>query len=152
MASPVRSPGPSGGARVHLLLGLFALFVVASLLTRWLSLVVEILDMDEAAHAVGSWVLLDGGRLYTDFVDNKPPLLYGYYALAQLLLGRGLLSVHLFTAVVTVPLAALAASSTPRTRSRLRERSSGRPATCCRGSSRRRLSGGRGEPPPTGTG
>ena len=111
MASPVRSPGPSGGARVHLLLGLFALFVVASLLTRWLSLVVEILDMDEAAHAVGSWVLLDGGRLYTDFVDNKPPLLYGYYALAQLLLGRGLLSVHLFTAVVTVPLAALAASA-----------------------------------------
>ena len=32
--------------------------------------------MDEAAHAVGSWVLLEGGRLYTDFVDNKPPLLY----------------------------------------------------------------------------
>ena len=93
------------------MLGLFALFVLVSLLTRWLSLVVEVLDMDEAAHAVGSWVLLDGGRLYTDFVDNKPPLLYGYYALAQLLLGRGLLPVHAFTAVVTVPLAALAASA-----------------------------------------
>ena len=53
-------------------LGLFALFVLASLLTRWLSLVVEVLDVDETAHAVGSWVLLDGGRLYTDFVDNKP--------------------------------------------------------------------------------
>ena len=92
-------------------LGLFALFVLASLLTRWLSLVVEVLDVDETAHAVGSWVLLDGGRLYTDFVDNKPPLLYGYYALAQLLLGRGLLPVHLFTALLCVPLTAFAASA-----------------------------------------
>ena len=77
-------------------------------------LVVEVLDVDEAAHAVGSWVLLDGGRLYTDFVDNKPPLLYGYYALAQLLPGRGLLPVHAVTAIVTVPLVALAASATFR--------------------------------------
>ena len=90
---------------------LFVLFVLVSLLTRWLSLVVEILDVDEAAHAVGSWSLLDGGRLYTDFVDNKPPLLYAYYALAQLLLGRGLFAVHVFTAVVSVPLTALAASA-----------------------------------------
>jgi hypothetical protein len=94
-----------------ILVGLFALFVLVSLLTRWLSLVVEVLDVDEAAHALGSWVLLDGGRLYTDFVDNKPPLLYAYYALAQLLLGRGLLPVHAFTALVTVPLTALAASA-----------------------------------------
>ena len=70
-----------------------------------------ILDTDEAAHAVGSWVLLDGGRLYTDFVDNKPPLLYAYYALAQLVLGRGLTAVHLFTALLSVPLIALGASA-----------------------------------------
>jgi hypothetical protein len=97
--------------RPRVWLGLFSLFVLGSLLTRWLSLVVEILDTDEAAHAVGSWVLLDGGRLYTDFVDNKPPLLYAYYALAQVVLGRGLLPVHLFTAVVGVPLTALGASA-----------------------------------------
>jgi hypothetical protein len=111
MASPAGRPGTGGQApgRVHL--RLLALFVLVSLLTRWLSLVVEILDVDEAAHAVGSWVLLDGGRLYTDFVDNKPPLLYGYYALAQLILGRGLLPVHALTALVTVPLVALAASA-----------------------------------------
>ena len=92
-------------------LRLFALFVLVSLLTRWLSLAVEVLDVDEAAHAVGSWVLVEGGRLYTDFVDNKPPLLYAYYALAQLLLGRGLLSVHFLTAVLCVPLTALGASA-----------------------------------------
>ena len=82
-----------------------------SLLTRWLSLRVAILDIDEAAHAVGSWVLLDGGRLYTDFVDNKPPLLYAYYALAQLVLGRGLMAVHLFTVLASVPLVAIAVSA-----------------------------------------
>jgi hypothetical protein len=90
---------------------LAALFLGVSLLTRWLSLVVEVLDVDEAAHAVGSWVLLDGGRLYTDFVDNKPPLLYAYYALAQLALGRGLVPVHAFTAIVAVPLTALGLSA-----------------------------------------
>ena len=90
---------------------LLALFALVSLLTRWLALVVDILDTDEAAHAVGSWVLLGGGRLYTDFVDNKPPLLYAYYALAQLLLGRGLFAVHVLTVVVSVPLTALAASA-----------------------------------------
>jgi hypothetical protein len=111
MASPAGRPAIVGEARGRRLLGLFALFVLVSLLTRWLSLVVEVLDVDEAAHAVGSWVLLDGGRLYTDFVDNKPPLLYVYYALAQLLLGRGLFPVHVFTAVVSVPLTALAASA-----------------------------------------
>ena len=101
-AAPVRVPRAGR---------LFLLFVLVSLLTRWLSLVVEILDTDEAAHAVGSWSLLDGGRLYRDFVDNKPPLLYAYYALAQLLLGRGLFAVHALTAVVSVPLTALAASA-----------------------------------------
>jgi 4-amino-4-deoxy-L-arabinose transferase-like glycosyltransferase len=89
----------------------FGSFLALSVLTRWLSLVVPVLDSDEAAHAVGSWVWMDGGRLYTDFIDNKPPLLYAYYALAQLVFGRGLFAVHLFTALVTVPLSALAASA-----------------------------------------
>ena len=43
--------------------------------------------------------------------QRKLSVLYGYYALAQLLLGRGLLPVHLFTAVLCVPLTAFAASA-----------------------------------------
>src|SRR5262245_27440873 len=104
----MRFPDADETGRVPALLLLFA---ALSLLTRWLSLRVEILDMDEAAHAVGSWVLLDGGRLYRDFVDNKPPLLYVYYALAQAPLWRGLLALRLVTDLVTVPLTALAASA-----------------------------------------
>jgi hypothetical protein len=88
-----------------------ALFAAVALLTRLPSPWIEIFDVDETAHAVGSWVLMDGGRLYEGFVDNKPPLLYASYALAQLLFGRGLFAVHLFTAVLVVPLVALAASA-----------------------------------------
>jgi len=92
-------------------LGLFAAFVGLGLSTRALFLAVPFLDLDEAAHLVGSWVWLGGGRLYTDFVDNKPPLLYLYYAFAQQLLGRGLPAVRLFTAGLTLPLTAYAASA-----------------------------------------
>jgi hypothetical protein len=66
---------------------------------------------DEAAHLLGSWTLLDGGRLYVDFVDNKPPLLYAAYASAQALLGRGLRSVRLAAVLLVVPLTAFAASA-----------------------------------------
>ncbi len=92
-----------GGARL-------AVFVALALLTRAPFLTVPFLDLDEAAALVGSWTLLDGGTLYVDFVDNRPPLLYDLYALSQLLLGRGMLAVRLLTAVVALPLTALAAS------------------------------------------
>jgi hypothetical protein len=82
-----------------------------SLVTRGLSLAIQVVDVDEASHAVGSWVLRRGGLLYRDFVNNKPPLLYAYYALAQRLLGDGLVPVRLFTILFTVPLTALAASA-----------------------------------------
>jgi 4-amino-4-deoxy-L-arabinose transferase-like glycosyltransferase len=95
-------------SRKLLILGLFLLI---SLLTRGLFLRVEVLDIDESAHAVGSWILMDGKLLYTDFVNNKPPLLYVYYALAQWMFGRGLIAVHLFTAVFTIPLIAFGASA-----------------------------------------
>lgn len=90
---------------------LFVIFALLSLATRWLCLAVDILDIDEAAHVVGSWELLRGKLLYTDFVNNKPPLLYVYYSLAQLIFGRGMFAVHLFTVLFTVPLTALALAS-----------------------------------------
>jgi 4-amino-4-deoxy-L-arabinose transferase-like glycosyltransferase len=97
----------SSGGRLRLLGAL----VAVSILTRGLFLGVEILDLDEAAHAVGSWELLRGRLLYVDFADHKPPLLYVYYALAQWLLGRGMLAVRLVTVLATVPLTAYALSA-----------------------------------------
>lgn len=92
-------------------LKIFGAFVFVSLLTRGLFLGIDLLDIDEAAHIVGSWELMRGKLLYTDFVDNKPPLLYVYYAFAQILFGRGMFSVHFLTTLWTVPLTALAASA-----------------------------------------
>lgn len=90
---------------------LFLLFVAVSLLTRAYMIPVEVIDIDESAHITGSRVMMNGGLLYTDFVDNKPPLLYVYYALAQIVFGRGLVAVHLFTVLLVVPLTALACSA-----------------------------------------
>src|SRR4029078_5269706 len=84
--------------------------------TRWLSLAVDVVDVDEACHIVGSWQLMRGGLLYTDFVDNKPPLLYAFYAAAQALAGRGLFAVHLATALCVVPFTDLAVSACYRQR------------------------------------
>src|SRR5689334_15050226 len=64
---------------------LFGLLAAASLVTRLPFLRHPFLNTDEAAHLLGSWELLHGGRLYIDFVDNKPPLVHLFYALAQLL-------------------------------------------------------------------
>ena len=92
-------------------LALFLLFVLTSLVTRGFLLGVDILDVDEAMHIVGSWELLRGKHLYVGFVDNKPQLLYLYYAFAQLLLGRGMLAIHVLSVVVTIPLTALGVSA-----------------------------------------
>jgi hypothetical protein len=47
---------------------------------------------------------------YVDFADHKPPLVFVYYAAAQLF-GDGMLPVRLLTALLLVPLVALCASA-----------------------------------------
>lgn len=90
---------------------LFALFAAVSLATRLPFLRHPFLNTDEATHLLGAWELLRGGRLYADFVDNKPPLIHAFYALAQLLFGQGVLSVRLLAALALTPLTALGASA-----------------------------------------
>jgi 4-amino-4-deoxy-L-arabinose transferase-like glycosyltransferase len=92
-------------------LALFLLFVATSFASRGFLIGVDILDVDEAMHIVGAWELLRGKHLYVGFVDNKPPLLYLYYAFAQLLLGRGMFAIHLFSVALTIPLTALGVSA-----------------------------------------
>lgn len=105
-AAPARVPGAGRRAAV-----LFVLLASASLITRSAFLRAPFLNVDEAAHLVGSWELLRGRALYLDFADNKPPLVYFFYAAAQLLFGRGLFSVRLFAAAVVLPLTALGAAA-----------------------------------------
>lgn len=90
---------------------LFALLAVVSLATRVPFLHHPFLNVDEAAHLVGAWEILHGGRLYADFADNKPPLVYLFYAAAQPLFGDGIHAVRLLAALVLLPLTALGASA-----------------------------------------
>jgi 4-amino-4-deoxy-L-arabinose transferase-like glycosyltransferase len=89
---------------------LFGLYAAISTLTRLIVTSNVIVNVDESSYMVGAWELLRGHLPYAGFADNKPPLIYVYYALAQLF-GHGLWSVRLVTALVTVPLTALAASA-----------------------------------------
>jgi 4-amino-4-deoxy-L-arabinose transferase-like glycosyltransferase len=90
---------------------LFLLLVGTAFLTRAPFLGIRCLDLDEAAALLGSWELLRGGRLYVDFVDNRPPLFYLLYAAPQVLLGPGMGAVRLFATFLILPLTALGASA-----------------------------------------
>jgi hypothetical protein len=88
----------------------FLLFVAVSFLTRAVLLGVPTVDLDEAVYLTGAREMLRGGVPYVDFADHKPPLVFAYYAAAQLL-GDGMLPVRLVTALLLVPLVAFAASA-----------------------------------------
>ena len=86
-------------------------FTCLSVLTRLVVSHVDVINVDEASYMVGARELLQGRLPYTAFGDNKPPLVYAYYALAQLLVGHGIEGVRFITALVTTPLTAFAVSA-----------------------------------------
>ena len=97
----------SARSRIVALLGLY---VAVSALTRLVISSNVIVNVDESSYMVGAWELLRGHLPYAGFADNKPPLIYVYYAITQLL-GHGMWSVRLVTTLATVPLTALAVSA-----------------------------------------
>ena len=60
---------------------LFALYALVSFATRLVGLGNDIVNVDESSYMVGAWELLRGHLPYAGFADNKPPLIYAYYAL-----------------------------------------------------------------------
>ncbi len=88
-----------------------AMFIAVAFLTRALFLRDDILGPDESSYFIAAGEMLQHRLLYTDVADNKPPLIYFYYACAQLLGADDLFGVRLLTTLVTVPLTALAASA-----------------------------------------
>ena len=88
----------------------FLLFAAVALLTRAVLLGVPTVDLDEAVYLTGARELARGGLPYVDFADHKPPLVFVYYAAAQLF-GDGMLPVRLLTAALVVPLVAFCASA-----------------------------------------
>lgn len=85
--------------------------VAVSVLTRLVVWNSDIINVDEASYIVGAREILLGHLPYTTFGDNKPPLIYLYYALGQFLGGSGIIGPRLLTHLVTVPLTAFAVSA-----------------------------------------
>ncbi len=105
------SDSTAAGPRAAHAAVVLALFVGSGALTRMVVMSADIVNHDEASYIVGSWELLHGRLPYTDFADNKPPLIYVYYAATQLLAGHGMVGVRLATTLVTLPLTAFALSA-----------------------------------------
>jgi hypothetical protein len=81
--------------------------LLALLLLRAPTLVVPIFNSDEAYLAIQAHILRDGGRLYHDVADRKPPLVPYLYAAVFALRGKDdLIAVHLL-AVASLFLTAL---------------------------------------------
>jgi hypothetical protein len=102
---------PTARASERRLATLLGVYVAGSLLTRGVVLFADIINGDEASYVVGAREILSGHLPYLTFADNKPPLIYLYYALIQLVAGPGIVAVRLVTTLVTVPLTALAVSA-----------------------------------------
>lgn len=88
---------PSGRIRAAAPLHFWVALAAVLIVLRIAALGVEVLDPDEAGHAVNTGVWMDGGLPYVDFVDNKQPLLYAAYHFIFSLFGRSLIAVHAVT-------------------------------------------------------
>lgn len=84
----------------------FLFFLILSVLTRLPVFFFDFFSNDEAAHFIGSIILKKGLNLYTDFVDNKPPLIYVFYLFSQAIFGESITAVHITTTVLIIPLIA----------------------------------------------
>jgi 4-amino-4-deoxy-L-arabinose transferase-like glycosyltransferase len=81
-----------------ILIGAFLAFVLP-----WgLPFVISPLSTDEAYYALGGRVVLEGGELYTDFWDIKPPLVYLLYVIPLVLLGDNTEALRVFQLTFSV--------------------------------------------------
>jgi hypothetical protein len=92
-ADPAR--GLAGGRRRSTWIVLALVAACGVILLERLHTFAEPFDRDVATYAVIAREMRHGRDLYTDLWDNKPPLLYGVYGLAQVLAGDGPGSVFL---------------------------------------------------------
>lgn len=89
-----------GKMRKHVLpFFLFALFTVW---VRAPSFVADTLDIDETVWMMGARIMIKGGEIYRDFVDNKPPGIFFIYYLVAKFIGDKILYVHIVSTLVNL--------------------------------------------------
>src|SRR5262249_34520402 len=77
----------------------FAGLFMLNLLLRVFYLRYQFVNGDEAVRALTAVRMLEGGRLYTDVVTDKPPGATLFYAAVLGIFGRSMTAVHLASAV-----------------------------------------------------
>ncbi len=92
---------PMSKTSITLYLTLMSLFMVG---IRWIYKDLP-LEMDSATYSIIAEGILNGGRLYSDYWDIKPPPIFMLYALAQLVAGTG--GAHILFLSITASLATL---------------------------------------------
>ena len=78
------------------------LTVVALVLVWVLPFAISPFNADEAYYALGGRAIIEGGKLYVDMWDIKPPLVYFLYALPFALVGEHTEAMRIFELLITV--------------------------------------------------
>lgn len=108
--TPVRARAATGGTRWTATRWAIVIFVAAVAFVRLPSFVHQLYDPDEAAIAVQGMGIADGGTLYRDVIDRKPPLAPALYAAVFKATGtHDLRPMHAVVAIELVGAAALIA-------------------------------------------
>jgi 4-amino-4-deoxy-L-arabinose transferase-like glycosyltransferase len=90
--APPTSPAPAARNLQRLTVGLLVLVVVFAVAVRLYAATRIPASFDEGIYAYGGWEwICDGGLLYRDLAENKPPLVYLTYGTLIKLGGPGLL-------------------------------------------------------------
>lgn len=97
----------------------YLFFVALTTLVRIPVFFFDFFSNDEAAHFMGSIIIKNGMNLYTDFVDNKPPFIYLFYLLSQILFGENIRSVHIASSLFVIPIIAFSTTLLLYNRSRI---------------------------------
>jgi len=109
-----RAPSPLFVDRIHGI-RLFLAFLLLATVLHLPGLFHQVFNSDEAYLATQAQVLDHGGRLYTDTVDRKPPIVpYLYYGAFKITGSDNLLSVHLLAILAHTLTATLLAAEARR--------------------------------------
>jgi 4-amino-4-deoxy-L-arabinose transferase-like glycosyltransferase len=73
-----------------------------------------VIDWDESTYIIGGQALLDGDVLYQDIWENKPPLLFAFFAASIAVLGKSISAVRLAGVVCVVAAALLVRAAASR--------------------------------------
>ena len=109
MAGDTANPSRARTLVVAIALAAIGALVLLERLHTWR----QPIERDVATYAVIAREMRHGRDLYTDLWDNKPPLLYGVFAVAQVVAGDGIGSILLVgvSCAITTALALFAAGS-----------------------------------------